>query len=55
MCIRDRVYAAVMLGTVILFWLAALPALCGATLRIFFALAVTLVGGRCLLYTSRCV
>jgi NNP family nitrate/nitrite transporter-like MFS transporter len=29
-----------------LFWLAALPALCGATLRIFFAFAVTAVGGR---------
>jgi NNP family nitrate/nitrite transporter-like MFS transporter len=29
-----------------LFWLAALPALCGATLRIFYAFAVPLVGGR---------
>jgi MFS transporter, NNP family, nitrate/nitrite transporter len=29
-----------------LFWLTALPALCGATLRIFYALAVPLVGGR---------
>jgi len=29
-----------------LFWLAALPALCGATLRIFYAFAVTVVGGR---------
>jgi len=29
-----------------LFWLAALPALCGATLRIFYPFAATLVGGR---------
>ena len=29
-----------------LFWLAALPALCGATLRIFYAFVVTAVGGR---------
>ncbi|MDP3222307.1 MAG: MFS transporter [Rubrivivax sp.] len=29
-----------------LFWLAALPALCGATLRIFYAFALTVVGGR---------
>ena len=29
-----------------LFWLAALPALCGATLRIFYTFAVPLVGGR---------
>lgn len=29
-----------------LFWLAALPSFCGATLRIFYALAVPLVGGR---------
>jgi NNP family nitrate/nitrite transporter-like MFS transporter len=29
-----------------LFWLAALPALCGATLRIFYAFAVSIVGGR---------
>jgi MFS transporter, NNP family, nitrate/nitrite transporter len=29
-----------------LFWLAALPALCGATLRLFFAFAVPIVGGR---------
>jgi NNP family nitrate/nitrite transporter-like MFS transporter len=29
-----------------LFWLAALPALCGATLRIFYAFAVPVVGGR---------
>ena len=29
-----------------LFWLAALPALCGATLRIVYAFAVPLVGGR---------
>ena len=29
-----------------LFWLTALPALCGATLRIFYAFAVPLVGGR---------
>lgn len=29
-----------------LFWLAALPALSGATLRVFFAFAVPLVGGR---------
>ena len=29
-----------------LFWLAALPALCGATLRIFYAFAVPSVGGR---------
>jgi len=29
-----------------LFWLAALPALCGATLRLFFAFAVPVVGGR---------
>ena len=29
-----------------LFWLAALPALCGATLRIFYAFAVPIVGGR---------
>ena len=29
-----------------LFWLAALPALCGATLRIFYAFAVPMVGGR---------
>ena len=29
-----------------LFWLSALPALCGATLRIFYGLAVRWVGGR---------
>ncbi|MDO9285342.1 MAG: MFS transporter [Aquabacterium sp.] len=29
-----------------LFWLTALPALCGATLRIFYSFAVPLVGGR---------
>ncbi len=29
-----------------LFWLAALPALCGATLRIFYAFMVPMVGGR---------
>ena len=29
-----------------LFWLAALPALCGATLRIFYAFVVPVVGGR---------
>jgi len=29
-----------------LFWLAALPALCGATLRIFYAFAATAIGGR---------
>ncbi|MBX3634242.1 MAG: nitrate/nitrite transporter [Rubrivivax sp.] len=29
-----------------LFWLAALPALCGATLRIFYAFFVPVVGGR---------
>jgi len=29
-----------------LFWLAALPALCGATLRVFYAFAVPIVGGR---------
>jgi NNP family nitrate/nitrite transporter-like MFS transporter len=29
-----------------LFWLAALPALCGATLRLFYAFALPLVGGR---------
>ncbi len=29
-----------------LFWLTALPALCGATLRIFYAFAVPLIGGR---------
>ena len=29
-----------------LFWLTALPALCGATLRIFYAFAVPIVGGR---------
>ncbi len=29
-----------------LFWLAALPALCGATLRIFFAFMVPIFGGR---------
>lgn len=29
-----------------LFWLTALPALCGATLRMFYAFAVPLVGGR---------
>ncbi len=29
-----------------LFWLTALPALCGATLRIFFPFAVPMVGGR---------
>ncbi len=29
-----------------LFWLTALPALCGATLRIFYAFAVPMVGGR---------
>jgi NNP family nitrate/nitrite transporter-like MFS transporter len=29
-----------------LFWLAALPALCGATLRIFYAFAIPIVGGR---------
>ena len=29
-----------------LFWLAALPALCGATLRIFYAFAVPIFGGR---------
>lgn len=29
-----------------LFWLSALPALCGATLRIFYGFAVPLVGGR---------
>jgi NNP family nitrate/nitrite transporter-like MFS transporter len=29
-----------------LFWLTALPALCGATLRIFYAFAVPMLGGR---------
>lgn len=29
-----------------LFWLSALPALCGATLRVFYGLAVSWVGGR---------
>lgn len=29
-----------------LFWLTALPALCGATLRLFYAFAVPLIGGR---------
>ncbi|HEY9447744.1 MAG TPA: nitrate/nitrite transporter, partial [Burkholderiales bacterium] len=29
-----------------LFWLTALPALCGATLRIFYSFMVPLVGGR---------
>lgn len=29
-----------------LFWLASLPALCGATLRIFYAFAVPIFGGR---------
>jgi MFS transporter, NNP family, nitrate/nitrite transporter len=29
-----------------LFWLTALPALCGATLRIFYAFAVPVIGGR---------
>jgi MFS transporter, NNP family, nitrate/nitrite transporter len=29
-----------------LFWLAALPALCGATLRVFYAFAVPILGGR---------
>ena len=29
-----------------LFWLTALPALCGATLRIFYALVMPVVGGR---------
>ncbi|HET9823086.1 MAG TPA: NarK family nitrate/nitrite MFS transporter [Burkholderiaceae bacterium] len=29
-----------------LFWLAALPALCGATLRVFYAFAVPVFGGR---------
>ena len=29
-----------------LFWLAALPALCGATLRIFYAFMVPIFGGR---------
>ncbi len=29
-----------------LFWLSALPALCGATLRLFYGFAVTSVGGR---------
>jgi len=29
-----------------LFWLTALPALCGATLRIFYAFAVPIIGGR---------
>lgn len=29
-----------------LFWLAALPALCGATLRIFYSFAVPMFGGR---------
>ena len=29
-----------------LFWLAALPALCGATLRIFYSFVVPIVGGR---------
>jgi len=29
-----------------LFWLAALPALCGATLRIFYSFAVPIFGGR---------
>ncbi len=29
-----------------LFWLAALPALCGATLRIFYAFMIPIVGGR---------
>jgi MFS transporter, NNP family, nitrate/nitrite transporter len=29
-----------------LFWLAALPSFCGATLRIFYAFAVPIVGGR---------
>jgi MFS transporter, NNP family, nitrate/nitrite transporter len=29
-----------------LFWLAALPALCGATLRLFYAFMVPIVGGR---------
>jgi MFS transporter, NNP family, nitrate/nitrite transporter len=29
-----------------LFWLAALPALCGATLRIFYSFMVPIFGGR---------
>ena len=29
-----------------LFWLTALPALCGATLRLFYAFAVPMIGGR---------
>ena len=29
-----------------LFWLASLPALCGATLRIFYSFAVPIFGGR---------
>jgi MFS transporter, NNP family, nitrate/nitrite transporter len=29
-----------------LFWLTALPALCGATLRIFYAFAIPMLGGR---------
>ena len=29
-----------------LFWLTALPAWCGATLRIFYAFAVPVIGGR---------
>jgi len=29
-----------------LFWLTALPALCGATLRIFYAFAIPMIGGR---------
>src|SRR3989304_10401504 len=29
-----------------LFWLAALPSLCGATLRIFYSFAVPIFGGR---------
>ncbi len=33
-------------GTNQLFWLAALPALCGATLRIFYSFAVPIFGGR---------
>ncbi len=38
-----------------LFWLAALPALCGATLRIFYAFMVPMFGGRVWTTLSTCV
>lgn len=39
-------YVGFKLATRELFWLAALPALCGATLRIFYAFMVPIFGGR---------